>query len=136
MRSARTSCGGLPPCQGCRKPSCNGWGWVLIYTGSLKFRIWRVDRANGELVLALIAKAPAIGRSTNVTNRVTCTGGNKHLFADARPECLPLERQLNLPFDECDQFIHLMDKIRPDLPGLIRPHRATKSPLGPRLWYL
>src|SRR5712691_6198624 len=48
MRSARTSCGGLPPCQGCRKPSCNGWGWVLIYTGSLKFRIWRVDRANGE----------------------------------------------------------------------------------------
>src|SRR5712691_6193940 len=48
MRSARTSCGGLPPCQGCRKPSCNGWGWVLIFTGSLKYRIWRVDRANGE----------------------------------------------------------------------------------------
>src|SRR5712691_1006374 len=57
MRSARTSCGGLPPCQGCRKPSCNGWGWVLIYTGSLKFRIWRVDRANGELYSSSMCSA-------------------------------------------------------------------------------
>src|SRR5713101_2551981 len=49
MLPERKSCGASPPCQECRKPSCNGWGWGLIYTGSLKFRIWRVDRANGEL---------------------------------------------------------------------------------------
>src|SRR5262247_1612570 len=88
------------------------------------------------LVFALIAKAPAIGRSTNVANRVTRLSGNKHFFADARAERLSLEGQLNLPFNECDQFIYLVDKIRPDLPGRIRPHRATKSPLGPRLLYL
>src|SRR6266516_8120461 len=49
MLPERKSCGGSPPCQGCRKLSCNSWGWGPIFTGSLKFRIWRVDRANGEL---------------------------------------------------------------------------------------
>src|SRR5712691_468199 len=48
MLPERKSCGASPPCQECRKLSCHGWGWGLIYTGSLKFRIWRVDRANGE----------------------------------------------------------------------------------------
>src|SRR6266849_5313300 len=48
MLPERKSCGASPPCQECRKLSCNGWGWGLIFTGSLKFRIWRVDRANGE----------------------------------------------------------------------------------------
>ena len=33
----------ITPLSGCRKPSCNGWGWGLISTGSLKFRIWGVD---------------------------------------------------------------------------------------------
>src|SRR5438445_5024016 len=50
MLPERRSCGASPPCQECRKLSCNGWGWGLIFTGSLKFRIWRVDRANGELI--------------------------------------------------------------------------------------
>jgi hypothetical protein len=73
---------------------------------------------NNRLVLALIAKAPAIGCSTNVANCVTRTSGNKYFFANAGTERLSLEGQLNLPFDECDKFIHLMDKVRPDLPGL------------------
>jgi hypothetical protein len=49
---------------------------------------------------------------------VTRLSGNKHFFANAGTERLSLEGQLNLPFDECDKFIHLMDKVRPDLPGL------------------
>jgi hypothetical protein len=67
---------------------------------------------------------------------VTRRSGNKHFFANARAERLSLEGQLNLPFDEGDQFIYFMNKIRPDLPGRIRPQRATKSPLGSRLLYL
>jgi hypothetical protein len=35
----RKSSGGLRPCQGCREPSCHGWGWVLISTASLQCRI-------------------------------------------------------------------------------------------------
>lgn len=84
----------------------------------------------------LIAKIPAIGRRTNVAHCVTRTSGNKHFFANAGTKRLSLEGQLNLPLDEHHHFIDLMDEIRPDLPGQICPHRATKTPLGPCLWYL
>ena len=33
----------ITPLSGVQEQSCNGWGWVLISTGSLKCRIWGVD---------------------------------------------------------------------------------------------
>src|SRR4029453_4500390 len=49
MRPERTFCVGSHPCQGYRRTSCNGWDWVLLSTGSLKFRQWEPDGANGEI---------------------------------------------------------------------------------------
>ena len=40
----------LTPLSGCRRPSCNVWGWVLLSIGSLKFRVLEIDWANGELI--------------------------------------------------------------------------------------
>jgi hypothetical protein len=81
----------------------------------------------------LIAKAPAIGCSTSVADGVPNASGDKYLFANAGMEGLSLEGQLNLALDKRDQFIRFMDKIGLDLPGWIRPHRVTKSPLSPDL---
>src|SRR4029434_4979205 len=53
MRPERTFCVGSHPCQGYRRTSCNGWDWVLLSTGSLKFRQWEPDGANGELLYYL-----------------------------------------------------------------------------------
>jgi len=40
----------LHPCQGYRRTSCNGWGWVLLSTGSLQCRQLEIDWAHGEMV--------------------------------------------------------------------------------------
>src|SRR6266478_1802102 len=48
MPPERTSCVGSHPCQGYRRTSCNGWDWILLSTGSLKFRQLEIDGANGE----------------------------------------------------------------------------------------
>src|SRR6266699_4544600 len=49
MRPERIFSVGSHPCQGYRKTSYNGWAWGLLSTGSLKFREWEPDEANGEL---------------------------------------------------------------------------------------
>src|SRR5712691_3936553 len=48
MLPERKSCVGSHPCQSCRRTSCNGRGWVLLSTDSLKFRKLEIDWANGE----------------------------------------------------------------------------------------
>src|SRR6516225_5956693 len=48
MPPERTSCVGSHPCQGYRRTSCNGWDWMLLSMGSLKFRQLEIDGANGE----------------------------------------------------------------------------------------
>src|SRR4030095_16607947 len=72
MRPERTFCVGSHPCQGYRRTSCNGWDWVLLSTGSLKFRQWEPDGANGEILwhkICLFAKARACLRRWNMTRR-------------------------------------------------------------------
>src|SRR6266496_2349664 len=49
MRPERIFSVGSHPCQGYRKTSYNGWAWGLLSTGSLKFREWEPDEANGEI---------------------------------------------------------------------------------------
>src|SRR5215468_2024562 len=74
MRPERTFCVGSHPCQGYRRTSCNGWDWVLLSTGSLKFRQWEPDGANGELrggTCHRSAKAPG-GEDLQVEEPVSC----------------------------------------------------------------
>src|SRR5712691_9510381 len=54
MLPERKSCVGSHPCQSCRRKSCNGRGWVLLSTDSLKFGILEIDWANGESILGFI----------------------------------------------------------------------------------
>src|SRR5438132_4088193 len=56
MPPERTSYVDLHPCQGYRRISCNGWDWVLLSMGSLKFRELEPDGANGERYVAVAPK--------------------------------------------------------------------------------